>query len=96
MNDRQVEFITELQALRKKLKDVYGRAKEVTQAFAEEFKATQDNALDGTGLVGDYDANGLNYSDIQTMVEQGLANFINFWEGNAVVTREYGKDIRRI
>ena len=64
--------------------------------FVEEFATTQDNALDTTATASDLAAMGLSYAVIGSAINQGFVGLINFWEGNAVTTREYGKDIRRI
>ena len=37
---------------------------------------------------------GLSYAIISAAVNQFMANYVNFWAGNAVATREYGKDAR--
>ena len=39
---------------------------------------------------------GLTYAAISTACNQVLTNFVNFWVGDAVATREYGNDTRRI
>lgn len=37
---------------------------------------------------------GLSYTTIVTAVNQFMTNYVNFWTGDAVSTREYGKDAR--
>jgi hypothetical protein len=51
---------------------------------------------DSVRVMGPLYVRGITYSDISTAMNQGVTNFIDFWVGNAVATREYGKDIRRI
>ena len=39
---------------------------------------------------------GLNYSSIEKACNQFMTQYMNFWEGSAVSTREYGADARRV
>ena len=96
LNERQSEFLSEIKNASNDLQNTYKKFKELEQHFAEEFATTQDNALDVAGVVDDLTAMGLTYTVIATAINQGYINLINFWEGNAVATREYGKDVRRI
>ena len=45
--------------------------------------------------MGDLYTIGLTYAAIAGACNQVLTNFINFWVGDAVKTREYGNDARR-
>lgn len=51
---------------------------------------------DTVATVGDLCALGLSYSAIATACNQFMNQYVNFWEGSAVATREYGKDARRV
>lgn len=39
---------------------------------------------------------GLDYAAIATVCNQPMTQFVNFWAGDAVNTREYGNDVRRV
>jgi hypothetical protein len=39
---------------------------------------------------------GLDCTSIVIACEEFMTQFVNFWEGSAVATREYGKDARRV
>lgn len=96
LNERQSVFISEIKSVSNDMQNAYQKIKELAEHFDEEFATNQDNALDNAGVTSDLTAMGLDYSAITAAINQGFDNFINFWEGNAVNTREYGKDIRRI
>ena len=55
--------------------------------------AAQADPVQGMGAIHTL---GLDYVSIETSLTEYLTQFINFWEGNGVATREYGKDARRI
>lgn len=96
LNTRQADFLNEIIQASDEVQSVYKKIKELEQHFAEEFATAQDNALDDAGVTTDLAAMGLTYAVIGSAINQGFTGLINFWEGNAVTTREYGKDIRRI
>ena len=96
LNERQSEFLTQIKTTSDKMQVAYQEVKELSEHFVEEFATTQDNALDTTATASDLAAMGLTYAVIGSAINQGFVGLINFWEGNAVTTREYGKDIRRI
>lgn len=96
LNLRQSIFLSKLQMSCNKMQIAYQEAKELKEHFDEEFSNGQDNSLNDAGIVDDLDNMGLDYSSISACSSQGFTNYINFWEGTAVPTREYGKDVRRI
>ena len=55
--------------------------------------AAQADPVQGMGAIHTL---GLDYASLVIACNYYLTQFINFWEGNAVATREYGKDARRI
>lgn len=94
LNSRQIQFINDLKELAETLEDAYGKAHAIAESYDEEFGNTQDNDLataDNLESTYNFDA-----TDVTAAVNQGVDNFINYWTGNAVTTREYGKDLRRI
>jgi hypothetical protein len=94
LNTRQNSFLQKLQTKANELVNLYGDFYELSQSYAEEFAAAQDNDLaTANNLVATY---GFDSADVAAAVNQGLLGFINFWVGNAVTTREYGKDLRRV
>ena len=96
LNERQSIFLSEIKTEANNLQNSYQKIKELAEHFTEEFATSQDNALDDAGVAADLEAMGLTYAVIGSANNQGFVGLINFWEGNAVTTREYGKDIRRI
>lgn len=51
---------------------------------------------DPVQTMGDLYTLGLDYTAIATACNQPMTQFLNFYEGSGVNTREYGKDIRRV
>jgi hypothetical protein len=95
LNARQVDFITKLKSFAATLESLYGEAHAIKESHAEEFDDAQDNSLlnENTALEAAY---SFDSADIKTAVNQAIENFLNYWNGFAVTTREYGKDLRRI
>lgn len=93
-NSREEQFVQDVRTIGQAFQILYGKAFRLKESFAEEFKSSQDNALDEhtTELA----ALGIEYADIQVFCEQVCVNYNNFWLGNSVGTREYGKDARRV
>lgn len=96
LNERQLAFINKLKYLAALMDQVHNLSFQLKESFTEEFKSSQDNALDEAGLADDLAALGLDYSSIQAICDQALTNYVKFYTNEAVSTREYGKDVRRI
>ena len=96
LNTRQSEFIRGLKESAEDMIKAYGKLKQLGESFDEEFSTGQDNDLSLSTLEDALSAQGLDYTAIQTAINQGVDNYINFFEGSAVTTREYGKDLRRV
>jgi hypothetical protein len=95
LNSRQIDFITRLKKFATDMENLHSEAFNLGQAFDEEFDDAQDNSF----LVSNTDLTTFYFfdsTDIKSAVNQSVDNFINFWTGSAVGTREYGKDLRRI
>jgi len=95
LNSRQTDFIARLKSFATKMESLYGEAHALKEAHAEEFDNLSDNSL----LNATKDIEAIYFfdsSDVKTAVNQAVQNYINFWTGDAVGTREYGKDLRRI
>lgn len=95
LNTRQIDFVRRVQefcALGVKMAQL---ATELDQQFDEEFDDAQDNSLldETTALEDGY---GFASTDVKTAINQTVTEYINFWGGSAVTTREYGKDARRV
>lgn len=94
LNSRQNQFITDLKNFAQTLENAYGQAHALGQAYDEEFSTAQDNDLaDADNLEATY---SFVAADVAAAVNQAVDNFVNFWTGVAVGTREYGSDLRRI
>lgn len=93
-NNREEQFVYDLQILAKEFVTLYGKAFRLKESFAEEFKTGQENAL--SDHTTDLAVLGIDYADVQAFCEQVCINYDNFWLGSAVGTREYGKDARRV
>lgn len=98
LNDRQIAFINRTRAFAAHVADLYGEAYELKQSFDEEFESPQDNSIDPTDGKADNleEMYNFDYNDAKAALDQAVENFINYWTGAAVGTREYGKDLRRI
>lgn len=95
LNVRQVNFITRLKNFATSLENMYGEAHALVQSHAEEFDDAQNNSF----LTSNDDLEAAYFfdsDDVKTAVNQTVNDFLNFWNGDAVNTREHGKDLRRI
>lgn len=95
LNARQMSFITQLKQFASNIEALYGEAHELSESFLEEFDDGQDHSF----LVSNADLEAMYFmssADVKAAVNQAAVNFINYWVGSAVTTREYGKDIRRV
>lgn len=94
LNSRQNKFITDLKNFAQTLENAYGQAYAIGQAYDEEFSAGQDNDLaSADNLEATYNFDS---TDVAAAANQGVDNFINYWNGSSVTAREYGQDLRRI
>lgn len=94
LNLRQVEFIARLKNFGTCIANLHSEAHSLTESYAEEYADAQDNDFgDADNLEETYNFDA---TDISAAITYAIANFINYWDGDAVETREYGKDIRRI
>jgi hypothetical protein len=94
LNMRQITFLNDLSNFAKDIEDLYGRAHDLQKRYVEEFDSEKDHCLADCSNLEEsryYDS-----TDVANAIDYGLAGFINYWVGNAVTTREYGKDLRRI
>ena len=94
LNARQVDFINELKDFANDCEALYFKADCLKNCYDDEFSNGKDNDLssaDNLESVYSFDS-----VDISTAVNQAVDNLRNFWAGNAIDTREYGKDLRRI
>lgn len=94
LNARQTQFLSDVKTLGKTFQDAYSQAQKIAESYDEEFGTSQDNDLataDDLEATYFFDA-----ADVAAAVNQTVDNFINFWDGDAVTTREYGKDMRRV
>ena len=94
LNARQINFLTKLKTFAEDIKKLYGTAHDIAESYDEEFSNAQDNDLSTADNLED--VYNFDSGDVSAAVNQAVDNFINFWIGNAVTTREYGKDLRRI
>lgn len=95
LNTRQTTYITRLKNFANTIQELYGEAFALKKSHAEEFDDAQDNSF----LDSNADLEAAYYFDsidVKTAINQTVQNFINFWTNQAVATREYGKDLRRI
>ena len=94
LNTRHRDFITKLKDFAETLQNMYGEAYALKESYAEEFATSQDHDLaDVDNLEATY---AFDETDVQSAVNQACVNYCNFWVGDAVGTRDYGKDLRRI
>jgi hypothetical protein len=91
---RQTSFITKLSLFVNKMEALWYEGMCLEKCFDEEFDTEKDNALDEVtqDIENSYGFSATNIEDAITAIKQ----FRNYYEGNAVITNEYGKDIRRI
>ena len=66
---------------------------DVVDSLTYTHTAAQADPVQGMGAIYIL---GLDYSSIETALVEFLTQFVNFWEGSAVATREYGIDARRV
>jgi len=93
-NTRQANFVAEVRDACADARDLYGRLYNLKESFAEEFATPQENDL--SLMTDELAAWGLTYTNMVVACNQFMTYFVNFWDGNAVTTREYGKDARRV
>jgi len=95
MNKRQEWFLKRLQYIAHIDTVLYAQKKMLEQMWQEEFRTTQDHALDGVGV--DLLPYGIEYDDLNTYSINQLTQHIQFYEGGAaLIDRERGKFSRRI
>ena len=97
LNSRQIAFFGKVRTEAKKLKEIYGALFNIKQSFAEEFATGQSNDLSDSELVDEIkDTFGIEYASLVSFVNQACGHYQNYYVGNAVDTREYGRDIRGV
>lgn len=93
LNQRQLDFITTLKTYNQTMETQWKTAQCLVKCFDEEFADGQDNAL--TDIDADIEtAYNFNTVKIKAAIT-AMRNYINYYDGNAVVVKEYGADIRR-
>lgn len=94
LNMRQINFITRLKTFSSNIECLYGKAHMLKKEFDEEFDTGKDHALadEETALEATY---SMGSADVEAAITSA-ENFMNYWTGVAVDTKEYGKDLRRI
>ena len=94
LNDSQRKFLNRMVSIDASLASMIGQVRELIQEHDEIYDTGQ--ALDLNDLTDLFSTYGFAATNVATTINQGYVNFLNFWDGNAVTTREYGKDIRRV
>lgn len=94
LNTRQTNFIGRLKAVCESIRELYGEAFNLRQSFQEEFSSGKDNDLEV--MITELASVGLTYDALVGVCNQCFLGYTDFFEGNAVTTREYGRLARRI
>lgn len=93
LNMRHNTFINDMQNISEELKNLHGKAFDLSKRYEEEFGSEKDNSFENCeNLESTY---SFDCTDIENAIT-ALNAFINLWVGNAVETQEYGKYLRRI
>ena len=91
LNSRQAAHVERVQVCCKLGNLLYDLCAQLKEANDEEFAAGQVNAIATEDLEeGFY----VTLGKLTAAVNLYCGNFINFWEGEAVSTRQYGKEAR--
>ena len=94
-NDRQKVFINRIQKeMSRAANELYSVCYELKESFQEEFATGQDNDL--SVKEDELLDLGLTYTDVLAAVNLFGSAYVNLWVGDAVATRQYGKDVRRV
>lgn len=94
LNERQRRFVQDLKLICRKGVEIARMAPELIETYNEEFDTSQDNDLANEEAT--LEGIGLSSAVIAAAVNQYVTAFDKFWTNQAVSTREYGKDARRI
>ena len=94
LNERQRNFLTQVKEACKLGVQLAKAAPEIKEAWDEEFASSQDNDISTEETT--LNAEGLTTAAIQTAINQFITYYDRFWTNQSVVTREYGKDCRRV
>lgn len=99
--NKQINQVQKMRRWAKSLTDIYAEGLNIKESFDELYSSGDDYSLDPEDTPTDINSDdllvlGVNYTDLATFVGQAVTQLINFYEGSAVNTREYGKDIRAV
>jgi hypothetical protein len=89
INRKQIDFVQEVKDIQKIMEVLYGRIHAAVNIYSEQFASEKPHDL-STIENNQLECQGcISAVNMETAINQGLINFINFWN-------DHGKDLREI
>lgn len=99
MNNRQHQFLEKIARFSNAFNELYNDSFYLSESFKEEFDTDAENSLDPTnGIVTEEELTerGIDYADIKNSMNFAANTLVLMYTNQDVITKEYGKFIRRI
>lgn len=94
LNSRHKSYLNRMDALKQSMVKNYAEAQELNRWYREEFDQGQPH--DFSKVTNLYDRYNYTSEAIAAVAKQGMLNYCNYWDGEDVDKRPYGKDWRSV